>query len=146
MVIHVNTLIVKFQFQWVHQILVIKKLFPKKPNCGQIHADLWQAKFMPNCGQIVAKFMPICGQSVASLIRVHWWCGVPPFRNQCNAKGYRPYRTRYLHGCYTLCAPLQREIVLCRGGYTSVACYTIVYALEHGQKGPYLGTSRSEPW
>jgi len=133
---HVGTLLVKSQCQWVHQIMVIKKLFTKKPNSRQIHADLWEAKFMPNSCQKLAKFMPNVCPHIARLVRVHWWCGVAPFCNQCTAKWYRPYKTRYFHDCYTICARLQPKIVLCRGEYTSVACYTIVYALKHGQRRP----------
>lgn len=82
----VDELLVMFQSQWVDQNRVIKKLFTKKPNSCQIHADLWQAKFMPNSCQKLAKFMPNVCRSVARLVRVHWWCRVRPFLNQCIAK------------------------------------------------------------
>ena len=111
----VDTLLVMFQSQRVDQNGDIKKLFTKKPYSCQIHADLWQAKFMPNSCRFVAKFMPNVCRSVARLVRVHWWCGVRPFCNQCIAKGYLPYKTRYFHGCYTLCAQLQPTSTLCRG-------------------------------
>jgi hypothetical protein len=111
----VDTLNVMYHRPLVHQNRKIEKLLAIKPKSCQNHADLWEAKFMPNSCQKLAKFMPNVCQPVASLVRVHWWCGVRPFCNQCSANRSLPYKTRYFHGCYTLCARLQPKVVLCRG-------------------------------
>jgi hypothetical protein len=122
---HVYVFLARFQSKKSDQFGEIQKLLPKKPKTCQIHANLWEAKKQPNCGQIVAKFMPICGNMIRSLVSIHLWSKSRSILLSCVVNGYGPNKMHYFSGCNTNCAPLQLHHTLCGGPRPSVTRYII---------------------